>query len=171
MRPRNGIVSCLLGPELEAIALLIPSAGECQPLEPVRSQLDWVPAIQDGFDDIQIEEGERERAADLALVSAAAKREFPNRRYSPFGQLIDPGMSVREQRYQLGVRRPRLAMSGLYHQFRLHAAPPQLDGKDKTNQYIGWLGNAGAFQQARQACLPDLQANRVAMQNDAVKQG
>jgi hypothetical protein len=90
----------LSGPELEAIALLIPSAGECQPLEPVRSQLDGVPAIQDGFDDIRIEKGERERAADLTLVSAIATREFPNRRYSPFGQLIDPGIGVREQRYR-----------------------------------------------------------------------
>ena len=111
MRPGIGIVSCPSGPELEAIALLIPSAGECQPLEPVRSQLDGVLAIQDGFDDIRIEEGKRERAADLALVSAAAKREFPNRRYPPFGQLIDPGMGVCEQRYQLGVRRRGLAMS------------------------------------------------------------
>jgi hypothetical protein len=67
----------LSGPELEAIALLIPSAGECQPLEPVRSQLDGVPAIQDGFDDIRIEKGERERAADLALVSADSEARVP----------------------------------------------------------------------------------------------
>ena len=80
-------------------------------------------------------------------------------------------MGVREQRYQLGVRRRGLAMSGLNHQFRLRAAPPQLDRKNKANQHIRWLGNAGALQQARQACLPDLQANGVAIQNDAVKQG
>jgi hypothetical protein len=160
----------LLEPELEAIALLIPSAGECQPLEPVRSQLDRVPAIQDGFDDIRVEEGERERAADLGLVSAAAKREFPNRRNSPFGQLIDPGMGVREQRYQLGVRRRGLAMSGLYHQFRLRAAPPQLDGKDKADQHIRWLETPGlSSKPARHACLISGKSSRYAER--CVKQG
>ena len=60
-------------------SLLSPTKWQHQPLQPVRREGDGLSAIENLRDDIGCQEGEGERAADLAFIAAVAFGEVADR--------------------------------------------------------------------------------------------
>ena len=103
-------MGALSGPEAETAALLIPAHRESGPLEAVRRQLDRLMALQDGLDDVRRQEGEREGAADFALVPVIPRGKLAKRSRAPLDQIVKPGMSISEQQDELRIWRPGSAV-------------------------------------------------------------
>lgn len=104
--------------------LLIPATGErANSLEAARRQVDRLPAVQNGFDDVRSEESKGQGATDLADIPVMQARKISQGVCASLYKIIEPSMGIRKNGDEFTVGRWCCLTWSLDYELRFDPSP------------------------------------------------
>ena len=84
--------------------MLGPGVRQADTLQARRGELDRLPAIENGLDDVRREEGERQNPTDVRLMYRVSARKVGNRSNVTAAKLVEPSVTLHDGGDERGVR-------------------------------------------------------------------